>query len=194
MEDGSVLPVLVQSRTGYANVCRLLTNAHLRSPKGESRVRWDELPEFAEGLIALTGDEEGPLVRALQDPSAVPSPFGRAEAQSEGSFLIRPSHCSPLACASSQKLLRIFGRERLYVELQRHHLRGEERVNKSLVHLAEHAQPSAARHQWRSLRDARTGRGVLDVFTCIRESHASGCRRNIARAKQRALSENARVR
>src|SRR5215813_6078409 len=66
MEDGSVLPVLVQSRTGYANVCRLLTNAHLRSPKGESSVRWDELPDFAEGLIALTGDEEGPLVRAIE--------------------------------------------------------------------------------------------------------------------------------
>ena len=46
MEDGSVLPVLVQSRAGYANVCRLLTNAHLRSPKGESSVRWDELPNL----------------------------------------------------------------------------------------------------------------------------------------------------
>src|SRR6476659_7230637 len=35
MEDGAILPVLLQSRTGYANVCRLLTNSHLRSPKGE---------------------------------------------------------------------------------------------------------------------------------------------------------------
>src|SRR3979409_413175 len=29
MEDGSVLPVLVQSRTGYNNLCELLTHAHL---------------------------------------------------------------------------------------------------------------------------------------------------------------------
>src|SRR6266576_6784665 len=30
LEDGSVLPVLVESRTGYQNLCRLLTRAHLR--------------------------------------------------------------------------------------------------------------------------------------------------------------------
>src|SRR5262245_31845711 len=28
--DGAVLPLLVKSRTGYANLCRMLTNAHLR--------------------------------------------------------------------------------------------------------------------------------------------------------------------
>src|SRR5215211_1252086 len=56
MEDGSVLPVLVESRTGYQNLCRLLTRAHLRAAKGESKVRWDELSEFASGLVALTGD------------------------------------------------------------------------------------------------------------------------------------------
>src|SRR5437667_4562955 len=61
MEDGTVLPVLVETRTGYQNLCRLLTRAHLRAPKNQSAVRWAELPEFAEGLVALTGDEEGPL-------------------------------------------------------------------------------------------------------------------------------------
>src|SRR5437870_5210923 len=57
MEDGSVLPVLVASRLGYANLCSLLTQAHLRSDvKGECAVKWEELPEFAEGLIALFGN------------------------------------------------------------------------------------------------------------------------------------------
>src|SRR5687767_2313728 len=65
MEDGSVLPVLVESRTGYQNLCRLLTEGHLRAPKGECAVRWDELREFADGLVALTGDEEGPLARSI---------------------------------------------------------------------------------------------------------------------------------
>ncbi|MEY2559854.1 MAG: error-prone polymerase, partial [Verrucomicrobiota bacterium] len=49
MEDGIVLPVLVQNRAGYANLCGLLTQAHLRSPKGECAVQWNELPEFAKG-------------------------------------------------------------------------------------------------------------------------------------------------
>ncbi len=48
MEDGSILPVLVESRVGYKNLCSLLTQAHLRSDvKGKCAVRWDELPEFA---------------------------------------------------------------------------------------------------------------------------------------------------
>src|ERR1700746_2709400 len=65
MEDGSVLPVLVQSRNGYQNLCRLLSRARLRSPKNESSICWSELPEFQEGLICLTGDEERPLYKDL---------------------------------------------------------------------------------------------------------------------------------
>src|SRR5258705_9900434 len=53
MEDGGILPVLVENRTGYKNLCELLTQAHLRSEKGKCSVRWDELPEFADGLVAL---------------------------------------------------------------------------------------------------------------------------------------------
>ena len=61
MEDRSVLPLLVQSADGYQKLCRLLTRSKLRSAKGESFVRWDELDEIADGVICLTGDEEGPL-------------------------------------------------------------------------------------------------------------------------------------
>src|SRR5256886_5444198 len=53
MEDGSILPVLVEDRTGYKNLCELLTQAHLRSEKGKCAVRWNELPQFAKGLVAL---------------------------------------------------------------------------------------------------------------------------------------------
>jgi error-prone DNA polymerase len=55
MEDGAVLPVLVESRNGYKNLCQLLTQAHLRSEKGKCATQWSELPEFAEGLVALCG-------------------------------------------------------------------------------------------------------------------------------------------
>src|SRR5437016_5452828 len=56
MADGTVLPVLVENRTGYKNLCQLLTQAHLRSEKGKCAVRWDELEEFAQGLVALVGN------------------------------------------------------------------------------------------------------------------------------------------
>src|SRR5438552_12470841 len=55
MEDGSILPVLVENRAGYKNLCELLTQAHLRSEKGKCAVRWGELPEFAEGLVVILG-------------------------------------------------------------------------------------------------------------------------------------------
>src|SRR5262249_36847864 len=53
MEDGGILPVLVENRIGYKNLCELLTQAHLRSEKGKCEIKWDELPQFAEGLVAL---------------------------------------------------------------------------------------------------------------------------------------------
>src|SRR3982750_332186 len=59
MEDDSILPVLVENRTGYKNLCELLTQAHLRSEKGKCAVRWDELPHFADGLVAFLGSARG---------------------------------------------------------------------------------------------------------------------------------------
>lgn len=104
MEDGNVLPVLVATRTGYENLCSLLTEAHLRSAvKGECAVRYDEFTEFADGLIALLG--------------AAPRSPGSGE-----------------TCA--QKVMTAFGRDNVYVELQRHFLRGEERINRQLIDLA----------------------------------------------------------
>src|ERR1700724_384208 len=55
MEDGVSLPVLVEDRTGYKNLCELLTQTHLRSEKGKCAVQWNELPQFADGLVALLG-------------------------------------------------------------------------------------------------------------------------------------------
>src|ERR1700757_2898958 len=53
MEDGAIVPVLVQNRAGYKNLCELLTQAHLRGEKGNCAVKWDELHQFTEGLVAL---------------------------------------------------------------------------------------------------------------------------------------------
>src|SRR6184192_775340 len=74
MQNGALLPVLVQNRTGYKNLCELLTQAHLRSEKGKCAVRWNELPQFAHGLVALFGSGSAgasPAVsRASRDTSS----------------------------------------------------------------------------------------------------------------------------
>src|SRR3954447_9444830 len=49
------LPVLVESREGYRNLCRLITRMKLRSPKGEGALTLDELDGHVAGLVTLVG-------------------------------------------------------------------------------------------------------------------------------------------
>jgi DNA polymerase III alpha subunit len=49
------LPVLVESREGYRNLCRLVTRMKLRSPKGEGALAIEELDGRVGGLVALVG-------------------------------------------------------------------------------------------------------------------------------------------
>jgi len=49
------LPVLVESRDGYRNLCRLVSRMKLRSPKGEGALALEELDGRAAGLVALVG-------------------------------------------------------------------------------------------------------------------------------------------
>jgi error-prone DNA polymerase len=49
------LPLLVASREGYRNLCRLVTTMKLRAPKGEGALTLDDLDGGVSGLIALVG-------------------------------------------------------------------------------------------------------------------------------------------
>jgi error-prone DNA polymerase len=49
------LPVLIESQAGYRNLCRLLTMAKLRAPKGEGALTLEEIDGHTSGLIALGG-------------------------------------------------------------------------------------------------------------------------------------------
>jgi len=52
--NGLTYPLIVETREGYRNLCRLVTRMKLRAPKGEGAATLDELAEFAPGLICLT--------------------------------------------------------------------------------------------------------------------------------------------
>ena len=66
LSSGCMLPVLVLNRTGYQNLCRLLTKTKLNAPKGAATISEEDLIPFSEGLVCLTGGERGPLPQALQ--------------------------------------------------------------------------------------------------------------------------------
>jgi error-prone DNA polymerase len=66
LRSGFRLPLLVASRAGYQNLCRLITNMKLRVGHKEGGCASSpDFIEHADGLICLTGGEEGPLAAAL---------------------------------------------------------------------------------------------------------------------------------
>ena len=136
-------PLLVESRAGYQNLCRLITMMKLRAAKGEGEVSPHEVAERASGLICLTGGDEGPLQHALV--------HGGIERGT--------------ACV--QELCEMFGRENVYVELQRHFSRVEEARNQVAIIIARKLHlPLLATNGVCYASPQR--REVLDVFTSIR--------------------------
>ncbi|MBK5258904.1 MAG: error-prone DNA polymerase, partial [Thermoanaerobaculia bacterium] len=50
----SALTVMVADRTGYKNLCKLITAGAANHPKGQARFTWDLIEQYAEGLHCLT--------------------------------------------------------------------------------------------------------------------------------------------
>ncbi|HEY8184684.1 MAG TPA: error-prone DNA polymerase [Pyrinomonadaceae bacterium] len=144
------IPVLVRNRKGYQNLCRLITLMKLRVPKhakpGECAVTPDELAEYAEGLVCLTGGHDGPLAKTLNPRDTE----NTREAQRRAEWLVD-----------------VFGKGNVYAELQRHFNREEEARNQAVREIAKHvALPLLATNGVCHAIPAR--REVTDVFTCIR--------------------------
>jgi error-prone DNA polymerase len=198
MEDSGILPVLVENRTGYKNLCELLTQAHLRSEKGKCAVRWSELPQFAEGLVALFGSGStgcqpvapGSLPDAIS-PRARRFVLGLRQAAANN----RLAACAPQnAEERAQFLIHAFGRKNVFVEIQRHLIRGEERRNRELIDLARAHRLSLLATN--GVKYAKPyGREVLDVFTCIREhTHLDAAGKLLAQNAERHLKSDREMR
>jgi error-prone DNA polymerase len=157
------LPLLVSTRAGYQNLCRLITKMKLRAKKGEGAVSADELQEHAQGLICLTGSAEGPLATALQQG-------GLEEAKRQ-----------------VDQLMGIFGPNNVYVELQRHYQREEEARNRAALDIARslHLPLLATNGVCYATPKARE---LCDAFTAIRNHRTlSTAGRLLARNSERHL-------
>jgi len=51
--DGHRYPLLAENRTGYQNLCRLITRMKMRAKKGEGAASPEEFAEFSAGLVCL---------------------------------------------------------------------------------------------------------------------------------------------
>jgi error-prone DNA polymerase len=143
--DGARYPLLIASRRGYQNLCRMISRMKLRTPKHpkperEAAVTREELAEFSEGLLCLTGAEDGPLAQGLRKKE------GRA---------------------TVELLQQIFGPKNVYLELQRHFHRDEEARNQAVIELGRGLGiPLVATNGVCYAEPHHRER--LDVFTCLR--------------------------
>ncbi len=114
LASGHHLTLLCETQRGYANLCRLLTHAHLNHERGNPCVEPDVLTCHTEGLIALSGCRRGEV------PSLVA--HGRHREAEE----------------AARRYLRWFGRENFFIELQNNLVHGDANCNRALADLAEH--------------------------------------------------------
>jgi len=106
------LALLAQDEQGYANLCKLVSAAHLDRPiEQEPHVPFAKLGEFREGLIVLTAGREGALARLIADGQHT-----KAEAYLDHLQALFP--------------------DRLYIELSRRHDPVEEAAEATLIDLA----------------------------------------------------------
>jgi error-prone DNA polymerase len=137
------LPLLCESCAGYQNLCQFITQFKMReTTKQEGAANFDDLQQYAQGLVCLTGGDEGPLAAALMR--------GGEEAGRE----------------TVEQLIRIFGPRNVYVELQRHREREEEWRNQAAIRIAHSLKlPVLATN---GVRYATAyDREILDLFTAV---------------------------
>ncbi len=138
------LTLLVETQAGWHNLCYLISRGRANAPKGSAVLPFSELVGCTEGLIALSGCRRGEPAAALL----------RGESQR-----------SVLSIA--RRYLRLFGRNRFLVELQRHHLPGDELLIPRLAALASYLKLDCVvtNNVHYALPD---GHRLQDMLVCIR--------------------------
>ena len=106
------LTLLAETNEGYGNLIKLSSLGYLEGYYYKPRVDWELLERHGSGLLALSGCLSGRVCKALEESRATD-----AEAELD-------------------RLEQIFGRDRVYVELQNAHLEVQQRINPQLVELA----------------------------------------------------------
>ena len=144
--DGAPLVLLCADASGYANLCDLLTLAHLRAAQKGDRskpsLHFAELRGHAEGLFCLTGDHDGALSGFLEAGQ-----WSRAQ-------------------AFAGALRSVFG-ERLLIELTHHERPGDDARLRHAVELAQTLGVSTVATN--AVRYATPAEyAIFDALTCMR--------------------------
>ena len=136
------LVLLCKDRTGYENLCYLVSEAFIHGFYGKPRVDLALLEAHHEGLIALSACLAGGVPQYLMDQD-----YAGAKAYAEN-------------------LARIFGEDNFYLELQDHGIPEQRAVNQGVLRLArETGLPLVVTNDAHYLR--REDAKIHDVLLCI---------------------------
>ena len=113
LAHGSHLTLLAETQSGYANLSRLISTGQLAGAKGAPVLTIEDVARHAGGLLCLSGCRGGAVAQAIL--------------AGDGARAVR----------AAGKLADIFGRERFWIELQRHWLPDDDRLLAGLVAVAE---------------------------------------------------------
>src|SRR6267143_1575527 len=158
--DGSHVTILAETPEGYANLCRLITEAHLgRADRRDPRLDFASLEARHAGLIVLSGCRNGLLPQVLRrDGPAAARRF-------------------------AERCRAVFGKENFVVELQRNYVRGDLALTRALKALADDVQlgvvatgnvhyHARARHRLHDVLVAIRHRTTLDGSHGVRRANS----------------------
>ena len=112
LAHGSHLTLLAETQAGYANLSRLISVGQLAGTKGAPVLTIEDVARHAGGLLCLSGCRQGAVAQAILVGDEV------------------------RAVRTARKLTEIFGRERFWIELQRHWLPDDDRLIAGLLAVA----------------------------------------------------------
>jgi error-prone DNA polymerase len=136
--------LLCESQVGYRNLSQLISGYKLQqTTKGEGVASLRAIQDRAEGLVCLSGGDEGPLAAALERGG-----------MDEGRRVMK-------------SLVQAFGPKNVYVEVQCHRGREQEARNEAAIRLARELKLPLLATNAANMATAHE-REVLDVLTSIR--------------------------
>ncbi len=136
------LILLAENLTGYRNLCRLVTDAHIDGYYYKPRIDREHLARHSEGLIGLSACLNGEVSRALEVEDW------------------------DLARTVAGSYSEIFGKGRFFLELQDHGLPEQRRLNEQLLRLAPELDlPLVVTNDLHYVR--RSQHEAHDVLLCV---------------------------
>ena len=156
--DGAHVTLLAETPEGYANLCQLITQAHLgREDRRDPRLDFASLEARHAGLIVLSGCREGLLPTVLRTQ-------GRGAAR-----------------RLAERCRAVFGREHFFVELQRNNVRGDLALTRGLMDIADSVRLSVVA-TGNVHYHARPRHRLHDVLVAIRHRTTLDGSHNVRRA------------